>query len=126
MYSSLESTSNPELSKISEITRLKFSERVKVIGSEYVSALDNTLYIAMEIPEDEIEELFPEEKFHPSTTIRYLQNENTRERKWFTPDSIKKFKSFHYSDNANNAGMYVIYEDPGAAIRKVYILWFSS
>lgn len=125
MVSSLETTYNPDLSEISKITKLNFSKNVKIIGSEYVSSLDDSLYIALEIPEDEIEDLFPGEKLHPSTTIRYLENENTRERKWFNPNSIKDFKSFNYTNNTNT-GMYVLYENSDAAVRKVYILWFSS
>jgi len=125
MFSSLESTSRPDLSEVSKITKLNLSENVKIIGSEYLSSLDDSLYIALEIPRDEIEYLFPEEKFHPSTSIRYLENDNTRERKWFSPDSISDFKSFNYTDSTNNFGMYVLYEDSDATIKKVYIFWFS-
>jgi len=57
MFSSLESTSRPDLSEVSKITKLNLSENVKIIGSEYLSSLDDSLYIALEIPRDEIEYL---------------------------------------------------------------------
>ena len=81
MYSSLESVSSPGLSEISKITKLDFSKNVKLIGSEYLSSLDDSLYVAVEMTTDEIECLFPEERFYPSTSIRYLGNSNTRDRK---------------------------------------------
>ena len=125
MFLSLENTSKLDMSEISKITKLDFPENVKIIGSEYVSSLDDSLYLALEMTGDEIESLFPEEKYHPSTSIRYLENGNTRDREWFNPNSINSFKSFNYTDNTNNSGMYVLYKYSDATTKKVYILWFS-
>ncbi len=125
MFSSLVDVSNPNLPEISRITKLEFPENTRIVGSQRLSALNDSLYILLEMPREAVEELFPENKFHPSTTIRYLKNDNTRKRKWFNPDSISDFKSFNYTDSANNSGMYVLYDNSDAAIKKVYILWFS-
>lgn len=125
MFSSLEQVSVLNKEEIKNVTGFDLSNNVKIIGAEYTESLDNSLYLSIDISAEELKKLFPENKYNPSKTIRYLKNDNTRERKWFSPDSISDFKSFNYTDSANNSGIYVLYEDSDAAIRKVYILWFS-
>ena len=127
MFRSLETVTVPSKEQIQQLTRLDFSENVTIIGASYISSLDDYMYVALKVPADEIECLFPDEKFNPSTTRRYLYIENhlDREQEWFRPDSIENFKSFHYSDSASKTGIYVLYDNSEVSPRKVYILWFT-
>ena len=124
LFSNKEATHALELTEISKITNLNFSENVKVIGTRYECGLDEDLYLALEMPYDELKELFPEGKCHPSTTIRHATN--TVGLEWFCPDSISNFKSFQYSDEVNHAYIDVLYEDNDAPVRKVFIIWFTT
>ena len=123
MYSSLDRVTQVDLKEVTRITGLQFTNNVKLLGSEYISSLDNQLYVVLEMPEDDLNKLFPEKEFKPSATRRFLENES-REREWFDPDSIKNFKSFSYTSPDGKNAMYVLYSKSGKT-RKVYIMWFS-
>jgi len=125
LLSTLEDVSVPNRTEICKITGLNLSDDVRIIGAEYRVALDASLYLALDMSAKEVERLFPETEFKPSTTVRYLEDDTTRERDWFVPNSIVNFKSFSYTDNKKNAGMYALYDNTQAKRTIVYILWFE-
>jgi len=125
-FDSLRTVFEPNLPQIREITKINFSDDIIIIGCEFESALDCSLLASIEISADELATLFPEDKYMPSKTIRYVKNTFCENNDWFKPDSVSSYKSFFYSDNDSNTGLQVLYEDTGTETRKLYLLWSSS
>jgi hypothetical protein len=121
LFMSLTTIFVPSSDDISKITAIKLPESAKIIGAQCILSLDGSMYLALEVPSDQIINLFPEEKYSPSTTERYLRNATGEGRQWFIPDSIRTFKSFHYSDEINRTVLYVLYDTSKSSMTKVYI-----